>query len=232
MRVRCTATLVLTLALAPQGARAVQIFTVESGSASPDGYRLKVEMVMDAPPAAIRDVLLNICDYREQIPYLEICEVVRVEGKTAWSYSYVDAPVLAPRDYTIARTVETDLAPDGTGTLRITWHEDAQHGPPPREGVVRLRLNSGSWTIRPHDDGKRSRVSYQLRMTPGGNIPAWVARHVQQRTMPTSMALIEESAQRKARSGKVLVPGDEHPWAPVKQGPTPPTISEAPSAHR
>ena len=60
------------------------------------------------------------------------------------------------------------------GSSACQW-TDLKDRVPEREGVVRMPLLRGSWTIEPLD-GTRSRIVYQVAVSPGGRLPGWLVR--------------------------------------------------------
>lgn len=78
--------------------------------------------------------------------------------------------VVSPRDVVVH--VQGQSMPDGSSSCH--WNEIADREPE-RNGVVRMPLLRGSWTIEPLD-ATRSRVFYQVAVDPGGRLPDWLVR--------------------------------------------------------
>src|SRR5207253_11035421 len=69
--------------------------------------------------------------------------------------------------------------------------------PDPEDGVVRLKVNSGSWTLEPLDGGARSRATYTLYTDPGGSIPAFLANSANSSALPELFAAVRRRAEVK-----------------------------------
>lgn len=184
-------------------ARGAEIISVSAGlTREPNVYFMDAVVEMDASPTALRAVIYKMCDLKDSMQHVAYCRTFKVQGNTAWSYMVIDVPIFEPRDYTLASTVDEDFAPDGTGVFRSHWIADNSFGPAERDGVTRLSVNQGSWTMKPLDGGKRTWMHYTVRVNPGGNIPGWVAGYVSRKTLPDYMRTLEKLArdQEKERS--------------------------------
>ncbi|MBI5495580.1 MAG: hypothetical protein HY904_11200 [Deltaproteobacteria bacterium] len=210
------------LSLSASFARAGDDFTLQFEPATvPGTYTVRVDAVLDAPPAAVRHALLHFCEYKETTAYMRQCVVFNVQGNEAWSYVLLDPPVLDPRDYINRRTIVQDLQPDGTGVMHLRYRQDHAAGPPPRDGVVRVQVNEGRWELAPRDHGTRTAIVYTLTLNPGGVVPLWMARLVARRAAPESVRRVEAKARDLARSGGVELPNPGAPWATVRVRPIP-----------
>ncbi|MEW5854864.1 MAG: hypothetical protein AB2A00_39170 [Myxococcota bacterium] len=202
----------MTVLLAARDGVAAEVLSAKAGPADAPGvYSMHAVAVVDASPLAMRHVIARMCDYKDQLPYIAYCRIFKSEGRTAWSYGVVDAPVFDARDYVIASTIDEDLRPDGTGVYRSRWELSPDVGPRPREGALRLQVNQGRWELRGIDGGKRTEMRYFIRTAPGGVIPGWVAGYVARTTLPDYVRTLERLAQDEERKGKVMVPG-ANPW--------------------
>ena len=200
-------------------ARAMEVLRSEAGPATEKGlYALDAEVLLDTRPAALRHVLVNLCDHRKRMDHLSYCKVFKAEGVRSWSYAMVELPVLDPRDYVIASTVEKELHADGTGIYRSCWDLTPGEGPAPRKGILRLQVNHGCWTLAPAADGKRTLVHYEVTLAPGGVIPAWAAGYVARRTLPDYMRLMEKLS-READARGVPSHDPSQPWAGTNVAP-------------
>jgi hypothetical protein len=84
----------------------------------------------------------------------ESVKVKQAEGRNEqWWYQLVSRPPISDRDYTLHvrwTIVKTSL---GTAYHR-RWSVDNDNGPPPKEKVLRLQVNNGSWQLTPAKGGK------------------------------------------------------------------------------
>lgn len=137
---------------------------------------VKAAGVIDAPPAAVYAVLKDLEHYKDIMPYTVESRVLGAEpdGKTAYFYTVVDAPVVSKRDYSLKISVDR-LPKDNDGVYRVSWvaANDYPKAPAPREGFVRLSTVNGSWDLKPFSDGKTFAV-YFVNTDPGGSIPTFL----------------------------------------------------------
>jgi len=180
---------------------AMEMVSVKAAAAdgAPGVYEIDAVVLLDAPAAGMRHAISRLCDHRERFRYLIHCQVFKLSGNTAWSYSQVDGTFVRPRDYIIATQLVEDLKPDGSGTFHTRWWLDNAAGPPPRQGIIRVAVNSGSWMMDAVENGKRTRLHYRMRVAPGGRVPAWAAAIVLEKTVPDYFRALEQLGQ--ARGG-------------------------------
>jgi hypothetical protein len=88
-------------------------------------------------------------------------------------YDQIHAAVVSDRDVTlrIRRVVTGD-------DIEIRFESANELGPPPALGYVRLPVVRGKWTLLPATSG--THVVYECYSEPGGSIPAFIVRGVQQ----------------------------------------------------
>jgi ribosome-associated toxin RatA of RatAB toxin-antitoxin module len=98
--------------------------------------------------------------------------------------------VVSARDVVVH--VQSQSAPDGSS--RCHWTDLKEREPVPN-GVVRMPLLRGSWTIEPLDV-TRSRVMYQVAVNPGGRLPGWLVRRGAVGALPD---VIEQVRRRLGR---------------------------------
>ena len=98
--------------------------------------------------------------------------------------------VVSARDVVVH--VQGQSTPDGSS--RCHW-TDLKEREPERNGVVRMPLLRGSWTIEPLDV-TRSRVVYQVAVNPGGRLPGWLVRRGAVSALPD---VIEQVRRRLGR---------------------------------
>ncbi|MFC1679625.1 START domain-containing protein [Elusimicrobiota bacterium] len=141
--------------------------------AGSDIREVKATGAMDAPPAAVWKVVGDYEHYADFMPYIKECRTVSKEGdRVFYVYQRLDMPLIADRDFTIKITWAPETA---DGVYRASWVSANEQGPAAKEGVERIQINEGSWSIEPLDNGKRSAVTYRLFTDPGDSIPTWLA---------------------------------------------------------
>ncbi len=162
--------------------------TVQTRARQGSGIReLKSVGEIDAPPPSVLRVLIDLERYREIMPYTEESRVVATEERDGtvrvWHfYTVINAPLVSRRDYTIRVEDESDWR-DGDGFLKTRWTL-SDRGPAPRDGIVHVKVNDGSWLLEPLDGGRRTRATYTLFTDPGGAIPAWLANKANSSAIP------------------------------------------------
>lgn len=146
---------------------------------------MKALGTIDAPPDAVWKVLRDYPKYKERMPYTEVASVVATEdgGKVTYFYSKISAPFVSKRDYTLKIVDESDWK-DGKGFLKSSWVIAADKGPPPTDGVVRLKINDGFWRLEPIDGGKRTQATYYLFTDPGGSVPKFLVNQANSGAVP------------------------------------------------
>ncbi|HEY3446963.1 MAG TPA: START domain-containing protein [Myxococcales bacterium] len=173
--------------------------------AGSDIKELKTTGEIDSPPPAVFRVLTDLEAYKETMPYTEESKVIETEdvnGKKAWHfYSLINAPLASRRDYTIKIEDQSDWQ-DGKGYLKTYWDISAK-GPEPKKGVVRVKVNQGSWMLEPVDGGKKTKATYLLFTDPGGSLPTWIANKANSSAIPDIFVQLRKlSKEPKYADGK------------------------------
>ena len=157
--------------------------------------RLAAEGVIPAPPADVREMVL---DYRRQdgkVDRVSHSQVLRQGPGWLIVYQRLKLPVVSDRDF----------------ILRVTWGEardsqwvvfDAANalGPAPRRGVVRVTEHSGSWQLKAIEGGRSTWVRFQTRIDLGGSLPHWLARSGAGKELPTLFTNICRLVDPRKRS--------------------------------
>jgi hypothetical protein len=138
-----------------------------------EGRKILAVSDMEAPPAIVFKVLSDFGHYQDFMPYVTESRILERKntGETI-TYARIAPPFVSERDYPLSVRTTGGAASNG-GAFRIEWVA-APDIKPEIEGVVRVRLNEGSWRGEPLDDGKRTRLTYTLLTNPGGLIPDFV----------------------------------------------------------
>jgi uncharacterized protein YndB with AHSA1/START domain len=169
---------------------------VEISSRAVAGHRvreLRVIGEIEAPPAAVFRVLADTDRYPETMAYVKEARLVaREPDGTLHAYFRVSPPVVSDRDYTLRLVL---VGPgEGRTTLEVAWTL-SDRGPPPRDGVVRVTLNTGGWRLEPLDGGRRTRATYQLLTDPAGSVPTFAANMANQKALPELFARLRTTAR-------------------------------------
>ncbi|SEL04262.1 SRPBCC family protein [Nitrosovibrio tenuis] len=128
---------------------------------------------VEASPNVVFKVVSDFEHYRDFMPYVEESRVLTRKGDNeAVTYARIAPPFVSKRDYPL-KVRMTRGSPSNGGVFKVEWtaHPEAE---PEVEGVVRVKLNEGSWLAAPLNGGKRTRLTYTLLTNPGGLIPDFV----------------------------------------------------------
>ncbi|HEX2568589.1 MAG TPA: START domain-containing protein [Polyangia bacterium] len=171
----------------------VEIYTREVPGARV--HESKAVGVIDAPPQACFKMVTDFENYTRVMPYTQEAKVLAREGdKVSYFYTVVDAPLVSSRDYTI-RVVDDSAADAKGGGYHARWVIANDKGPPPRDKVVRVAVNTGYWEFTPVDGGRQTRVTYQVLLDPGGSIPTWIADRANLSAMKTLFKALRKAVQ-------------------------------------
>ena len=100
-------------------------------------------------------------------------DVLRQTDTERWVYEHIAVPWVADRDYVMhTRLVQ---APASSNRCEVAFETENDPAHPPVQGVVRIPVIRGHWTVYPTQDGHLW-ISYQVFSDPGGGIPAFMAR--------------------------------------------------------
>ncbi len=203
----------LLLALGAGGASAADWDTIED-----DPIVIKVrpradgkgkDVWAEGPLAAdARDVQAALMDenaYRLWMPYVKEARMVtRGADGSRVTYTRLDLPVVASRDYVCQVVNDSFVAADGTGEFTQRWWAlpDAL---PKRQGVVRLTHNEGSWRVTPRGEGK-SHAVYKFSVDPGGSVPGFLANFGQKGGVLDTWKAVEKRARLLAEERKKAAP--------------------------
>jgi len=138
--------------------------------------------LISAPPAAVEKVLEDVASYTAFMPYVTEARQISQSGDEALTYQRIAFPLVATRDYTLRVQRGTVLGPGGVLIYRDTWQTDNEAGPPEQRGLVRVKVDEGSWLLEP--DGAATQATYQIFTDSGGDLPAFLANKACQIAIP------------------------------------------------
>lgn len=161
-------------------------------------HEMMARGTIDAPPIEIWKAIRDYDHYVQTMPYTEKAQVLQksADGKVIWFYSVINAPLVSRRDYVIKITDETDYQ-NGKGRMRVSWTAANDKGPPPQDGIVRVKINDGYWDLQPIANGTRTWATYYVYTDPGGSIPKWIANKANGTAVPNVFAAIRKIAVKK-----------------------------------
>lgn len=156
-----------------------------------EGRRIVAIAEVDAPPEVIFNVVNDFDHYPDFMPYVKESRVLsRKNDSELMTYMRIAPPFVNERDYPLKFRM-TRGTPANNGVFKTEWtaYPEAQ---PEVEGVVRVKLNEGSWIAEPLDGGTRTRLTYTLLTNPGGLIPAFVANMSNTIAIPKLFKAVEK----------------------------------------
>jgi hypothetical protein len=160
-----------------------------------DVKEVKATGQVDAPPVKVFEV---VTDYEHQVgnmPYVQDQAVFTRTDKVVTFWAIADFPLVSRRDWVVKSRLEKNLP---GGVYRAAWDPfEVPDVPPPEDGVIRLKVNTGSWTMEPLDGGKRTMATYQLLTDPGGRIPKFIANKANTKALPELFARVRKRAEGK-----------------------------------
>jgi hypothetical protein len=169
------------------------IYTRERVSA--EVKEVKAVGQVDAPP---EKVFIVVTDYEHQVgnmPYVQDQAVFSRTEKECTLWAVADFPFVSRRDWVVKAKLEKSMP---GGLYRASWEPTVvKDVPPPEDGVIRLKVNTGSWTLEPIDGGKRTLATYQLLTDPGGSIPKFIANKANTTALPELFARVRKRAEAK-----------------------------------
>lgn len=155
---------------------------------------LRAEGVVRAPLKDIEAALLDFTAYPRFIPYVRACEYVQTPATAGKKlvYTRLAVPLVADRDYVLEMSRRRR---DGDA-FQLSWtsHPDAV---PEVKGVVRLRINHGSW--RGTRDAQGTYLVYTVSAEPGPGVSPVFVRLTNPRAVADLFDAVEREALRRAR---------------------------------
>jgi hypothetical protein len=133
-------------------------------------HGVRVDTVVDVPADQIFPFLM---DEQEQAQYSHIREFKILKKYDDWGYLYqrVKATGIQDRDFTVKLVMIHPETPNG-GQYGWIWRQANEKGPPPRDGVVRAEVVSGSYVLTPLGKKRnKTRISYRLWFDPSSWVP-------------------------------------------------------------
>jgi hypothetical protein len=170
-----------------------------AGSAMKDIW---AEGEIDAPLAEVQGTLVDPENFPKFMPYVKESRTIgkpEADG-SVFVYTKLDFPVVASRDYIVKVTVEEGVKPDGTGAFRQRWVA-VPDKTPERKGVVRLKLNEGTWHITPRGESKCYAI-YKFTTDPGGWIPNFAIDMGNKTGVTDTFKAVEKEAKRRVEAKK------------------------------
>lgn len=159
-------------------------------------HEFQATTVIDVPMAR---VLATLDDPESRQRLSAACKESREIDRTGLgkvvTYDLVEVPwPLADRDLLLAFDFHTEVE---AGRVVIEFHEVTRPELPPRDGVIRVPLVRGQFTLRPRGGGGSTEVQYRVRYDPGGRIPVWLANAFNRTAPLRTLAGLRREAMRR-----------------------------------
>ncbi len=156
------------------------------------------EYDMKAPLRDIQDSLLDIPSYRGWMPFARDSKNLGEKQADGSFYSYImlDLPIVGKRDYILRTWLKESATPESKGVLKYNWVAYPEFIPV-REGVQRIKLNTGSWEVTPNPDGKSCHAVYKFAIDPGGWLPGFAVNLGNERGVVDTFTAVEKEALRR-----------------------------------
>src|SRR5258708_24760469 len=134
---------------------------------------LRAVGLVEAPSWVILNVLDEVADYPDLMPYTTKAQLIERRPHGAIIYLRWDPPIIGARDVTIEVTQSSTKRADGKTNYQLQWEPTNTLGPAPSPGVIRITLDEGSWKLEPTEDGKKTSVMYDIFTDGGGGLPGF-----------------------------------------------------------
>jgi hypothetical protein len=160
---------------------------------------------MDAAPWDVFAVVADCGNYPGYMP--GVLEARILEGATPSSFEVYmrykpQFIIIAARDVILRVNVSVPT-PGSSAPWRSAWECEPKRLPEVAS-TVRIPLSTGSWTVEGIDGDRRSRVTYQVAVKPGGAIPDWLVRWGAARALPELMHVVRDRVKSNRVSPPVL----------------------------
>jgi len=187
-----------------------------------DIKEVKATGTVDSPPFACMNVVEDLGNFKDFMPYTKESKILGRDGdKVVFSYQFLSLPLINDRDYSLRIVDESPAAPPGKepAYYKSAWTPANNKGPAPRDGVERVKINTGHWRFDPVDGGKRTKVTYYLFTDPGGMIPAFIANRANTQAIPAMFEAVgKQSKLPRYRKTRVVSSPPTTPATPTPGG--------------
>ena len=160
-----------------------------------DVKEVKAVGEIDAPPSKVFDIVTDYEHQKGNLPYVEDQKVFARSDSEVTFWTVADFPMVSRRDWVLKSKFEKNF---DNGKYRASWEPfEVKEAPQPSDGVIRLKINTGSWTLEPLDGGARTRGTYYLFTDPGGSIPSFIANKANTKALPDLFEAVRKRAEAK-----------------------------------
>jgi hypothetical protein len=162
---------------------------------------------LDAEVQDLQTVILDSEGYPRFMPYVKETRVLETSADGArLVYTRLEPPFISARDYVVRAQVGKLLGPDGRGEFSNSWRSVPDRLPR-RNGVVRLPICDGSWTVSRAASG-RARVVYRASVDPGSWVPGFISDMANRTGALHTLRAVEREARRRAEARRAQAAND------------------------
>jgi hypothetical protein len=147
---------------------------------------------VEAPVDSILGLLRDSSRFKTWFPNTPESRLLERDGPVSYQYSVMATPwPISDRDNVLRSTRRTDPT-SGVVTIDVEAAPDFHPEQPDR---VRVRRARGRWTLEPLD-ARRTRVTFQMHLEPGGGIPEWMVNTRVVETPFEALANLRKTVER------------------------------------
>ena len=156
-------------------------------------HEIKAVGTIDAPPWVVKNVIDDADHYASFMPYVAECRVISRDSASIVSYQRLSLPVVSDRDYVLQIRDESRRGDNGEIVYINRW-KSTEAGIAEKPGIIRVKINEGSWVLEPADSGKRTQATYFIYTDPGGKLPAWIINKSNSNVIPKVFDAVRKAA--------------------------------------
>jgi len=145
---------------------------------------------IDAATGAVHQVIDDISNYPNFMPYVTESRLLKLDGESVIAYQRISPKLCSDRDYALRIHETSWVTPSGLAYLN-RWEPVNEFAPPKKAGVVRINLCQGSWLLEP-EGPEKTRATYSVYTGIGGIIPSFIANHFGQTAIEKIFAAVRE----------------------------------------
>jgi hypothetical protein len=163
------------------------------------GHEIIAVSEVDAPPETVFNVVSDFEHYPDFMPYIVESRVLsRKNDDEVITYARLAPPFVSERDYPLKVRL-TRGSGTISGVFKVEWIANPE-ARPEIEGVVRIKLNEGSWIAEPIYGGSRTLLTYKVLTNPGGLIPDFVVSMSNTVAIPELFEAVKKRASERSTS--------------------------------